>query len=101
MPLFLGDSSYKSSGGFGGESAEGGSKIYVGRLPEKIAEMDLQDLFGKYGKVQSVHLKTGFAFIEYGSHCESLLLLLHDAVVGFISFYFIVIWTFFLFRLPC
>ena len=49
-----------------------GRKLYVGNLPYETAETDLQDLFGKIGPVESVHVMRdmatgrarGFAFVE-------------------------------------
>lgn len=47
-------------------------KLYVGNLPYQTGEAELQDLFGRIGKVESVHIMRdmatgrarGFAFVE-------------------------------------
>ncbi|KAJ3027539.1 UNVERIFIED_CONTAM: hypothetical protein HDU68_003625 [Siphonaria sp. JEL0065] len=42
------------------------AKLYVGRLPRNADKRDLDDLFGKYGRVVSLDVKQGgFAFVEY------------------------------------
>jgi len=41
------------------------AKIYIGRIADKVRERDLDELFGKYGKLGRVDLKAGFGFIEY------------------------------------
>jgi RNA recognition motif-containing protein len=49
-----------------------GRKLYVGNLPYETAETELQDLFGKIGTVETVHVMRdmatgrarGFAFVE-------------------------------------
>lgn len=49
--------------------------IYVGNLPFKVTETEIQDLFAQHGKVQSVKLITdretgkprGFGFVEMDS----------------------------------
>eukprot|EP00035_Acanthoeca_spectabilis_P002595 m.88511 g.88511 ORF g.88511 m.88511 type:complete len:261 (+) comp11652_c0_seq3:56-838(+) len=61
---------------YGGGYAGGGgghgpptSRIYVGNLPSDIRERELDDLFGKYGRIRSLDIKGGagrpFAFIEF------------------------------------
>ena len=39
------------------------SQIYVGRLPRGLYEKDLDDIFIKFGKIRSLLMKRGFAFI--------------------------------------
>ena len=44
-------------------------KIYVGNLPMDIVERDLDDMFGRYGRIRYIELKVparppAFAFIE-------------------------------------
>ena len=49
-----------------------GRKLYVGNLPYTVGEAELQELFGKAGAVESVHVvrdmatgrARGFAFVE-------------------------------------
>ena len=55
-------------------------KLYVGNLPFKATENELEDLFGQYGKVLSVKLITdretgrprGFGFIEMEDGSEAI-----------------------------
>ena len=46
------------------------AKIYVGSLPMDITERDLEDMFGRYGRIRHIELKIpprppAFAFIEF------------------------------------
>lgn len=45
------------------EDKEDNPQIYVGRLPRGLYERDLEDIFTKFGKIKSLLLKRGFAFI--------------------------------------
>lgn len=45
------------------EDKENNNQIYVGRLPRGIYERDLEEIFSKFGKIKSLLLKRGFAFI--------------------------------------
>jgi RNA recognition motif-containing protein len=45
------------------EDKEENCQIYVGRLPRGLYERDLEDIFDKFGKIRSLLLKRGFAFI--------------------------------------
>jgi arginine/serine-rich splicing factor 7 len=38
-------------------------KIYIGRLSSKTRERDLEEQFGKYGKIAKLEFKFGFAFV--------------------------------------
>lgn len=48
-------------------------KLFVGNLPFRMAEADIQELFAEYGEITNVHLaidrmsgrSRGFAFVEY------------------------------------
>jgi len=48
--------------------------LYVGNLPADIRSKDIEDLFGKYGKIEMVDLKSRpsrgppFAFLEFADH---------------------------------
>ncbi|KAJ3318548.1 hypothetical protein HDU76_000799 [Blyttiomyces sp. JEL0837] len=60
--------SVTGAGGGGGQPPAPGQpvKLYVGHLPPSIPRRDLEDLFGKYGRVVSLEIKHGgFAFVEY------------------------------------
>ncbi|TVU17421.1 hypothetical protein EJB05_33457 [Eragrostis curvula] len=41
------------------------TKLYVGQISPRIRTEDLEDLFGKYGRVQHVDLKRDFGFVEF------------------------------------
>ena len=42
---------------------EDNPQIFIGRLPRGLYERDLEDIFAKFGKIRSLLLKRGFAFI--------------------------------------
>ncbi|KAJ3191079.1 hypothetical protein HK101_008102 [Irineochytrium annulatum] len=62
-----GDPPGSTSGGGGGDAPRPASiKVYVGRLPPNAQKRDLEELFGKYGRILSVEIKQGgFAFVEF------------------------------------
>eukprot|EP00455_Lapot_gusevi_P042501 TRINITY_DN5049_c0_g2_i1.p2 TRINITY_DN5049_c0_g2~~TRINITY_DN5049_c0_g2_i1.p2 ORF type:complete len:171 (+),score=32.20 TRINITY_DN5049_c0_g2_i1:80-592(+) len=39
--------------------------VFVGRLPRKVDVRDLEDLFGRYGKIVDISLKADFGFILF------------------------------------
>jgi len=41
------------------------TRVYVGRLPYRAKEKDLEDFFYKYGRLRDVIIKNGFAFVEF------------------------------------
>jgi arginine/serine-rich splicing factor 4/5/6 len=41
------------------------SKIYVGQLSDQTSEEALRQLFGEYGNVTHVEMRTGFAFVTF------------------------------------
>ncbi|KAG9300603.1 hypothetical protein G9A89_005203 [Geosiphon pyriformis] len=51
--------------GWGSSSGSGGDKwaarLYVGRLSRNISERDIDDTFGKYGRIREI----GFCFVQY------------------------------------
>ena len=56
-----------------------GRKLYVGNLPYEVGETELQDLFGRAGSIESVHVMRdqmtgrarGFAFVEMSTEAEA------------------------------
>jgi cold-inducible RNA-binding protein len=54
-------------------------KLYVGNLPYEVGETELQELFGRAGSVESVHVMRdqatgrarGFAFVEMSTDDEA------------------------------
>lgn len=43
------------------------SKIYVGQLSDQTSEDTLRHVFGEYGGIKHVEMRTGFAFITFDS----------------------------------
>ncbi|KAL5222252.1 hypothetical protein ABZP36_026965 [Zizania latifolia] len=43
----------------------GNTRLYVGRLSSRTRTRDLEDLFGRYGRVRYVDMKNEFAFVEF------------------------------------
>ncbi|XP_022984379.1 serine/arginine-rich splicing factor RS2Z32-like isoform X1 [Cucurbita maxima] len=43
----------------------GGTRLYVGRLSSRTRSRDLDDLFGRYGRVRDVDMKRDYAFVEF------------------------------------
>ncbi|KQK02253.1 serine/arginine-rich splicing factor RS2Z32 isoform X1 [Brachypodium distachyon] len=43
----------------------GNTRLYVGRLSSRTRSRDLEDLFGRYGRVRYVDMKHEFAFVEF------------------------------------
>ncbi|EPZ35075.1 Nucleotide-binding, alpha-beta plait domain-containing protein [Rozella allomycis CSF55] len=42
--------------------------LFVGSVHDSVMEKDLDELFGKYGKIIKIKLLRGYAFIEYDQH---------------------------------
>jgi hypothetical protein len=38
-------------------------RIYIGKLSTRTRERDIEDAFSKYGKINAVDLKRGYAFV--------------------------------------
>lgn len=41
------------------------TRIYVGHLPQKATENDVQEFFRDYGTVRKVVMKKGYCFVEF------------------------------------
>jgi len=41
------------------------AKVYVGRMPDRAKERDLQELFSKFGRIVHIDVKRGFGFVEF------------------------------------
>ena len=41
------------------------SRVYVGRISSRTREGDLEEIFGKYGKVVSCDVKRDYAFVDF------------------------------------
>lgn len=44
-------------------SRSNGRRVYVGKLDSYTRERDLDDVFGKFGKIVAVDMKRGYAFV--------------------------------------
>jgi arginine/serine-rich splicing factor 7 len=38
-------------------------RVYVGRLSSRVRERDLDEVFGKFGKIRKLDMKQGYAFV--------------------------------------
>uniref|UniRef100_A0A915KWC1 RRM domain-containing protein n=1 Tax=Romanomermis culicivorax TaxID=13658 RepID=A0A915KWC1_ROMCU len=41
------------------------ARLYVGHLSYRARETDIEDLFGRYGRIREILLKNGFGFVEF------------------------------------
>ncbi|XP_003374807.1 splicing factor, arginine/serine-rich 6 [Trichinella spiralis] len=41
------------------------SRVYIGRLPYRARERDVEDFFKGYGRIREILLKNGFGFVEF------------------------------------
>jgi len=41
------------------------ARLYVGRLPATVRDRDLEEKFGRYGHIQQIEMKYGFAYVEF------------------------------------
>lgn len=49
-------------------AAEEGRLVYVSNLPDDVRERDIDNIFGKYGRIRAVNIKPRpppFAFVEF------------------------------------
>eukprot|EP00124_Ichthyophonus_hoferi_P003974 Ihof_evm4s389 gene=Ihof_evmTU4s389 len=46
-------------------------RLYIGRLSHHARERDIDDLFGRYGRVRSIELKSGFGYVEFSRQREA------------------------------
>ncbi len=44
-------------------SRDNDARVFLGRLPYRIRESDIERFFKGYGRIRDVNVKTGFAFI--------------------------------------
>ncbi|KAF8402803.1 hypothetical protein HHK36_010894 [Tetracentron sinense] len=47
------------------DDRHGSTRLYVGHLSSRTRSRDLDDLFGRYGRVRDVDMKHDFAFVEF------------------------------------
>jgi arginine/serine-rich splicing factor 4/5/6 len=46
-------------------------RIYIGNLPSRATERDVEDFFRGYGKIRDVILKSGFGFVEFDDNRDA------------------------------
>ncbi len=47
------------------------SRVYVGRLPSRSTEHDVERFFKGFGRLRDVCVKAGYAFVEFDSHRDA------------------------------
>jgi RNA recognition motif-containing protein len=47
------------------------NQLWVGGLPHDFTETDIDRLFGKYGKLTNVDLRTGWAFLTFSDQDDA------------------------------
>jgi len=62
--------------------------VYVGRLSSRTRERDLEDTFTKFGRLQRLDLKAGYAFIEYEGKINLFFLLATEIKLFIFSNYY-------------
>ncbi len=45
--------------------------IFVGSLPAEVTEKDLEEHFGRFGRLTKINLKNGYAFLEFDGNLSS------------------------------
>lgn len=48
-----------------------GTRVYVGRIPYRAGERDLERFFRGYGKIVEVILKNGYGFVEFADYRDA------------------------------
>ena len=49
-----------------------GCRVYLGRLPYRTRERDVEKCFRPFGYIRDIHLKDGFGFIVSADHFHKL-----------------------------
>ena len=44
-------------------SRDNDARVFLGRLPYRIRESDIERFFKGYGRIRDINVKTGFAFV--------------------------------------
>ncbi len=57
-------------------------RIYVGNLPKKVTKNTLLDMFGEFGKVESIKLASGSAVVVMGGGALEAIQALHQKDMG-------------------
>jgi len=48
-----------------------GTRVYVGRLPYRCTERDVDRFFRGYGRIREIMLKNGYGFVEFDDHRDA------------------------------
>ncbi|KHJ96789.1 hypothetical protein OESDEN_03245 [Oesophagostomum dentatum] len=57
--------------GCSGRWADDMARVYLGRLPFRARESDIERFFQGYGRITDIAMKRGFAFIEFESRRDA------------------------------
>ena len=41
------------------------SRVYVGNLPRDVQTREIEDLFYRFGRLEDIHIKNGYAFVSF------------------------------------
>ncbi len=47
------------------------SRVYIGRLPQRASERDVERFFKGYGRIRDVVVKNGYGFVEFDSYRDA------------------------------
>jgi len=47
------------------------ARVYVGGVSSRIDYRDIEDKFGRYGRIRDIALKNGYAFIEFDDYRDA------------------------------
>jgi RNA recognition motif-containing protein len=53
------------------EGHENNPRLYIGNLDYRTTVQDVRKIFGKYGEIVAIQIKTGFCFVEYEKPLEA------------------------------
>lgn len=48
-----------------------GTRVYIGRLPYRCSERDIDRFFRGYGRIREIMLKNGYGFVEFDDHRDA------------------------------
>jgi arginine/serine-rich splicing factor 1/9 len=41
------------------------ARVYVGNLPRDVQVREVEDLFHRFGRLDDIHIKNGYAFVSF------------------------------------
>lgn len=47
------------------------SRVYIGRLPSRCTERDVEKFFKGYGRLRDIVLKNGYGFVEFADERDA------------------------------